>query len=71
VIGFDDLAAALAERKRRLLLVAETALPASQFAAFRKVLLDELGESGLLADLRGKRPHASGRKPDGTTNPRG
>ena len=52
MITFGDLDAALAERKRRLLLVAEIALPASQFAAFRKLLLDELGESGLLADLR-------------------
>lgn len=71
MISFDDLATALAERKRRLLLVAETALPASQFAAFRKVLLDELGESGLLADLRAKRPHTSGRKPDGAITPHG
>lgn len=36
----------LNQRKKRLLLIAETALPASQFAAFRTLVLDELGKSG-------------------------
>ena len=38
-------------RKRRLLLFAEAALPPSQFQAFRKLVLDELGSAGLEQDL--------------------
>jgi hypothetical protein len=38
-------------RKNRLLLVAEAALPASQFQAFRRVVLDEFGKSGLEKEL--------------------
>ncbi len=38
-------------RKRRLLLFAEAALPLTQFVAFRKLLLCELGEKGLEQDL--------------------
>lgn len=63
------LTAALAERKRRVLLVAEAALPGSQFQAFRKLLLDEFGESGLLADLRVTGSPA-GRRADGAMTPR-
>jgi hypothetical protein len=35
----------------RLLLVAETALPASQFQAFRKFTLNEFGKNGLGKEL--------------------
>lgn len=35
----------------KLLLVAETALPASQFEAFRKFTLNEFGKSGLAKEL--------------------
>lgn len=35
----------------QLLLVAETALPPSQFQAFRKVTLNEFGNNGLGKDL--------------------
>ena len=38
-------------RKRRLLLFAEAALPPGQFQAFRKLVLDELGSTGLEQDL--------------------
>ena len=38
-------------RKRRILLFAEAALPLTQFSAFRKLLLGELGEKGLEQDL--------------------
>jgi hypothetical protein len=37
--------------KRRLLLFAEAALPQGQFQAFRKLLLDEMGNTGLEQDL--------------------
>lgn len=38
-------------RKNRLLLVAEAALPAPQYQAFRRVVLDEFGRSGLEKEL--------------------
>jgi hypothetical protein len=38
-------------RKRRLLLFAEAALPQAQFQAFRKLVLDEMGHTGLEQDL--------------------
>ncbi|MGB7540765.1 MAG: hypothetical protein WBM28_01965 [Burkholderiales bacterium] len=38
-------------RKNRLLLVAQAALPESQFQAFRKLFLGELGKDGLEAEL--------------------
>jgi hypothetical protein len=38
-------------RKNRLLLVAEAALPPTQFQAFRRVVLDEFGKSGLEREL--------------------
>ena len=41
----------LNKRKGRLLLFAEAALPPSQFQAFRKLLLGELGSTGLEQDL--------------------
>lgn len=38
-------------RVTRILLVAEASLPASQFQAFRKVVLDEFGRNGLVGEL--------------------
>jgi hypothetical protein len=38
-------------RINQLLLVAETALPPSQFQAFRKITLNEFGNSGLGKEL--------------------
>ena len=35
----------------RVLLVAETAIPAGQFQAYRKFVLDEFGKSGLGKEL--------------------
>ncbi|WP_046020267.1 hypothetical protein [Magnetospira sp. QH-2] len=39
-------------RKAHLLTVAEAALPQSQFKAFRKIVLDELGRNGLEGDIQ-------------------
>ena len=36
---------------KRILLVAETALPQSQFQAYRTVVLDEFGNNGLRKEL--------------------
>ena len=41
----------LNERKSRLLLTAQVGLAGSQFEAFRKLLLDELGRNGFEKDL--------------------
>ena len=38
-------------RLNRMLTVAEAALPESQFKAFRKIMLDEFGKSGLEREL--------------------
>lgn len=38
-------------RKNKILLLAEAALPERQFAAFKKVFLDELGMRGFEGDL--------------------
>jgi hypothetical protein len=35
----------------QVLLVAESSLPASQFQAFRKIVLNEFGKNGLVKDL--------------------
>ena len=47
----QDIVELINPRKNRLLLCAEAALPERQFIAFRKLLLDELGNSGLIGDL--------------------
>jgi hypothetical protein len=39
------------QRVRRILLVAEAALSASQFQAFRTVVLNEFGRNGLVGEL--------------------
>lgn len=41
------LECALNECRRKILLYAQSALPESQFEAFRKLVLNELGKSGL------------------------
>lgn len=41
----------ISERRKNILTYAEMALPESQFRAFRKQVLDELGNKGLLSDL--------------------
>lgn len=39
-------------RKNRVLLVAQAALPESQFSAFKKLFLDEFGRNGLEGELQ-------------------
>jgi len=47
-------------RKNRILLFAEAAMPPGQFQAFRRLVLNELGSTGLEGDLvrvlDGRRP---------------
>lgn len=47
-----DLGELLNRRVNRVLDVAEAALPPAQFKAFRRIVLDEFGNSGLLGELR-------------------
>lgn len=66
-------------RKRRLLLFAEAALPQGQFQAFRKLVLEELGSTGLeqdlarvVADIRQEERYgAGGNRPAGKGVPHG
>lgn len=46
-----DIKALIEPRKNNILLGAEMAMPESQFKAFRKFFLDELGNNGFYADL--------------------
>lgn len=48
----DEILSAIDRKKSRILLFAEASLPASQFQAFRKLVLDELGTSGLVTELK-------------------
>lgn len=41
----------LNRRKNKLLLAAQSAMPADQFKGYRKQLLNELGKSGFRKDL--------------------
>ena len=43
---------ALNSRKNHILLVAQAALPPSQYEAFRKLFLDQFGKSGFEEDLK-------------------
>lgn len=47
----DEIVAMLNARKNRVLLYAQAALPDQQFAAFKKLFLDEFGMRGLESEL--------------------
>lgn len=51
VIALHTLLELLNARKNRVLLYAQAALPQSQFEAFKKLLLNEFGRSGLEGQL--------------------
>jgi hypothetical protein len=51
MIDLDAIRDALNSRKSKLLDMAQAAFPPSQFAAFRKLLLNELGRQGFEQDL--------------------
>lgn len=51
MVTVKDIDELISERKNRILTYAQMAIPDSQFQAFRKLFLDELGKSGLLKDL--------------------
>lgn len=51
MILLEAILAALNARMNHVLLVAEAAMPSSQFQAFRKFALDQFGRSGFRQDL--------------------
>lgn len=51
VIAFQTLLELINARKNRVLLIAESSLPESQFRAFRKLFLCEFGDKGLEGEL--------------------
>ncbi|HSL03481.1 MAG TPA: hypothetical protein VK901_08085 [Nitrospiraceae bacterium] len=52
-------------RVTRILLVAQSSLPASQFQAFRTVVLNEFGRSGLERELERLEGHVRSDERDG------
>ncbi len=48
---FEAVVALLNARKHRVLLIAQSSLPAHQFTAFRSLVLDEFGKNGLESEL--------------------
>lgn len=50
-VTLDTIKKLIDSRKSKALLLAQTALPESQYSAFRKLFLDEFGKSGLESDL--------------------
>ena len=49
---YEELSADLAMRKKMILNCAEAALGPTQFAAFRRILLDEFGNTGFEGTLK-------------------
>jgi hypothetical protein len=49
--ALEAILGALDARKNQVLLVAQAALPASQFEAFRKIFLDQFGRNGFQREL--------------------
>lgn len=52
VIALKVLLELINQRKGRILLIAQSSLPESQFQAFRTLLLCEFGEKGLQGELQ-------------------
>ena len=51
MISREEIDKLISSKLNRVLLVAETALPATQFQAYRKIVLDEFGKNGRAQDL--------------------
>jgi hypothetical protein len=51
MVTLQQVMDAIRPRINRVLLFAQASLPAHQFEAYRKLVLDELGNSGLNKDL--------------------
>lgn len=51
MVTTDSVMALVRARVNRILTIAQASLPDSQFTAFRKLVLDEFGRSGLESDI--------------------
>jgi len=69
MVKIDDVIAAISARMNRVLLYGEASLPANQFRAFRKLVLDEFGRSGLQGDLARLFEHHAPQDRHGTGRP--
>lgn len=49
---FHPIKELINSRKNRVLTIAQAALPDSQYQAFKKLFLDEMGERGFEKDLK-------------------
>lgn len=52
MVKLEHVLAAVNVRVSQVLLVAESSLGATQFPAFRKFVLDQFGNNGLVKDLK-------------------
>ena len=53
MVDLNSVLQIIDRRKHKVLLVAQSALAPEQFKAFRRVFLDEFGNSGLVKELQG------------------
>lgn len=51
MVSKEDILDLVKRHLNRVLLIAESALPESQFRAYRKLILDEFGQSGFGKEL--------------------
>ena len=59
MIRVDEIKDLLSGRMNQVLTYAQLGMTESQFMAFRKLFLDEFGNSGLLSDLERLSAHSS------------
>lgn len=62
---FHPIKTLINARKNRVLTIAQAALPDSQYQAFKKLFLDEMGERGLERDLEALLNKQHGMERDG------
>jgi hypothetical protein len=72
MIDLETVRGLIKPRMKRILDFGELALPAAQFVAFRKLVLDEFGRSGLESELeRASRAQHKGVVGTGRPTPQG
>ncbi|MGB8436611.1 MAG: hypothetical protein WCE38_20375 [Burkholderiales bacterium] len=69
MVSLGDLINTINARVNRVLLYGETSLSESQFRAFRKLVLDEFGRSGLQGELTRLFEHREPQDRHGTGRP--
>ena len=52
MVNLDEIHGAIRPRMAQVLLLAQSSLPPAQYEAYRKLVLNEFGNSGLVKDLQ-------------------